>query len=346
MMFNLKKLWETFRAYSVDEEPRKLVAVFGARGTIGRTLVHGMRKLGYQVSEYDKEYDIQDPHVQIGIISSEPDVIISALPYHLNIQAANIAEHCGAHYCDLGGNIDVSKTINDMTVNQCFLTDMGLAPGWINIETENRIATYDGPIESIKMYVGGLPRRDNMGPMRHRLNWSFEGLLNEYTGSCEIIKDGKIEYVDGMSGLKEIGLANEFFEVFNTSGASAHSIKFMLDNKIPNFEYKTLRYPGHHELFQYLNQYLHRFDIEALIPTENFYDIVHMAFTINDVLDYRRTITGNKDGFSAMQICTAYPVCAVVKMMLDDQLPKRHLTFTDIVNKYSIFKENLGLLGL
>ena len=89
-------------------------------------------------------------------------------------------------YCDLGGRVDVSESINEWAGKKAtrpVFTDLGLAPGWVNILAEQGYKELNGPADDthIEMMVGGLPDylESSNNPLCYAVTWSVDGLINE-----------------------------------------------------------------------------------------------------------------------------------------------------------------------
>ena len=162
----------------------------------------------------------------------------------------------GIRYCDLGGRVDVSAEINELakTATAPVFTDLGLAPGWVNIVAEQGYKrVYDAT--DVRMMVGGIPLNRPRGPLKYFMTWSMDGLLNEYRDDCEILVNGEIKTVSGLSQVEVVDpewSGCVALEAFCTSGGAAHTIKSMQKRNVKNCVYKTLRWIGHHELIYFL----------------------------------------------------------------------------------------------
>ena len=189
------------------------------------------------------------------------DAVISSLPYHQNLL---LARHCiekNINYFDLGGNIDSSKAINRYALHntqKCVMTDLGLAPGWVNIIAEyiyQEYVAYNQLIPNdISMMVGGLPQYPN-NTLKYACTWSFDGLVNEYKDNCIVLKNGVTQIVKGMDGYQFPIHGHDTLgplEAFYTSGGAAHTITTMEQRGVKNCSYKTMRYPGHHRIVNFL----------------------------------------------------------------------------------------------
>lgn len=158
----------------------KQATIFGA-GMMGTPIAWAMQKMGYDVLLLDPDEDAldqacdklpteriaygagnlsnqaPDPTWGVGIDwDRNPDVVISAVPYHVTAEVAKACFENGIPYCDLGGNPDVSTNIHAMSKRYktpCF-TDLGCAPGLANIILESM---YVEGASKARIMVGGLP---------------------------------------------------------------------------------------------------------------------------------------------------------------------------------------------
>jgi lysine 6-dehydrogenase len=184
------------------------------------------------------------------------DAVISAAPYSLNLQVTLAAIEAGTHMCDLGGSNDIlnqqlalgNEAIQrDVTI----VPNCGLAPGLINILAMEGFRRFDR-VDSIRLRVGGLPQNPRP-PLFYQITFSVEGLINEYLESVDVIRAGRLGKADPLSDLEDITFPPPFgtLEAFNTSGGIS-SLPKLLDGKVNNLDYKTIRYRGHCEKFKTL----------------------------------------------------------------------------------------------
>ena len=154
-------------------------------GRMGTAIAYAMDRLGFHVVGMDtnpeaannipQKVNLEDgttPRNEFFIVDGaddickgiegqeKPDVVISSLPYH---QTEIVGKWCidnGVRYCDLGGRVDVSESINDYAKEKAtkpIMTDLGLAPGWVNILAEQGYSQINAQVDKIEMMVGGLP---------------------------------------------------------------------------------------------------------------------------------------------------------------------------------------------
>lgn len=331
---------------------------------MGRAIGFAMKHFKHDVSIVETNTDCIDSFIELNgdckvfshwsQIEDKPDVLISSLPYHAILDAAVWAIDNGIRYCDLGGSVPVSATVKELAANKAtrpVLTDLGLAPGWINIMGEEMYRLMPG-MDSLSMMVGGIPSDNNRkDPLNYMATWSTDGLLNEYMDDCEILVDGEKKIVPGMSGLENIVINGMEFECFYTSGAISHSIPVMDKRGIKNCCYKTIRWRGHCSLMKYLLEAFEtepnvesglNVDVESIKKILNYShqmhqkDMIVMKVEANRKDEKDETISKTRiihasDKFTAMQIATAFPIASVAHFMAKGSIDNiKQATYSDI----------------
>jgi saccharopine dehydrogenase-like NADP-dependent oxidoreductase len=298
----------------------------------------GYRVLAIQCDEYNPDYSAL----------SSCDIVISALPYHQNEKLARYCINQNIPYCDLGGHMSTSNSINDYAKNKgsVVMTDLGLAPGWVNILAEHGYNSSRDLPETVEMMVGGLPANPN-NYLKYSCTWSHDGLINEYKDQCEVLINGFNTLAAGMSGLVDIDTSLGPMEAFYTSGGASHTIGTMQKRGVNNCHYKTIRHKGHCEVMKFLIEEcgLSNEDLSGLLnkacpPAD---DLVIIKAKV-DKWEEEKIIRCNKK-FSAMQMATAFPV-SVVATMIANHVGHTYrtgpLAYKDI--SYDIFEQNLDFL--
>lgn len=310
------------------------VAILGY-GRIGKAIHHFLEELKTDcvIDKYDKEYspNIDHPLTTLAL-RRKYDLVISSMPYFENEYWAKEFIDAGSVWLDLGGHVGTSKNINDYArLRGCNFvgTDLGLAPGLINIYLEKFVKESKEPVKQAMIAVGGIPavlnRNGNL--LRYGITWSVDGLLNEYFDDCQIIKDGKICTVPGMSGLGFIlDSGYSILECFHTSGGASHSIKSMMAKGLLDFSYKTIRYPGHCQTVQLLRKHtdVRKVLIEECPPQK---DRVVLYCELNGTMELIKSIEAKPD-MSAMQIATAKPVAHIIDGLLKKTIRPKNLIMT------------------
>ncbi|MGN7477030.1 saccharopine dehydrogenase family protein [Solibacillus silvestris] len=183
------------------------------------------------------------------------DVVVNALFYTFNERVAKAAIDAGVHAVDLGGHIGgITESIlqlNDLAAEKgvTIIPDLGVAPGMVNILTGYGATKLD-KVESIKLYVGGIPTEPKP-PLHYTRVFSLDGVFDHYTEPSKMIQKGILSEVESLTGIEPIYF-DEFgvLEAFYTSGGISTLYKTFPDVK--TLEYKTIRYKGHAEQFKLL----------------------------------------------------------------------------------------------
>ena len=330
-----------------------MVALVLGAGKMGRAICHAMLRLGANVSVVDRDIEmiretikfcdgkltgeVVDDNLSDILDAHTPDVVISSLPYFANKEASRAVIDKGINWCDLGGRVDVSEWTNDYATENAtarVFTDLGLAPGWVNIMAEEGARQIHRQVDDVEIAVGGLPAEDTGdNPLNYKITWSVDGLINEYKDDCIALKDGEIAVVKGMDGLEQISLncsddESIQFEKFYTSGGASHTIDSMKARGVKNCSYKTIRYAGHCNIVKYLifdcgldDEELQKIFESCGVASK---DVVLMTAKVKggDVTWYKENAVFSDDKFSAMQKCTAYPISAVAYLMATGRFDK------------------------
>lgn len=326
-----------------------MTAVILGLGRMGQCVAFALDKLGYNIvcadvvpNEYKlkgliKKYkfaQLKTPAAFKKIIrDAEPNIVVSSLPYH---QLLPVAKYCitnDIRYCDLGGRVDVSEEINQFAREKAtkpVFTDLGLAPGWINIVAEHLTKSMPTP-DSVKMYVGGLPTIKN-NLMNYLVTWSIDGLINEYVDDCLVLRNGKLVTVPGMDGLELVNTDLGQLEAFFTSGGAAHTLTSLKNRGVKNCSYKTFRYPGHIDIVKFLhkdceldNDSMKRIFEKGCSGDKNDTDLVILRSEVasGDTTKIFEKIVHSCSNFSAMQRATAFSISTVASLMGAGAFDKR-----------------------
>ena len=324
-------------------------AIVVGAGQMGRAIAHGLNHLGHNVTVADVNYksleEISGKNFALvhtkeygndRTYLNDYDVVVSAMPYHQNW---HVAKHCvdnGIRYCDLGGSVPVSQTINTYAEENAsvpIITDIGLAPGWINIIAEQECLRPSSVPTTVGMRVGGLPIDRESNTLRYSCTWSYDGLINEYKDDCIILKNGEEHVVKGLDGLDSINTPIGILESFFTSGGAAHSISTLKDLGVKNCYYKTFRYPGHRDYVSFLLRDCEASDdmvveiFKRICPPAD--DLVIMGVYLDDRAIEK--VVYHDDEFSAMQKATAFPVASIAAILGEGEMDgKRSLGYSDI----------------
>lgn len=329
------------------------IALLGA-GHIGQTVARLLHATGdYRVTVFDKNREALAKLEAEGMATRAlagpsiadlfpelrgQQVVVNALPYHLAIPAARMAAEAGCHYFDLTEDVAATREIKKIAqgARTAFMPQCGLAPGFIGIVAHHMTQSFDA-LHHVKMRVGALPEFPT-NALKYNLTWSVDGLINEYCHPCEAIHDGQLIQALPLEGLEHFSLDGIEYEAFNTSGGLG-TLCETLAGRVRNLDYKTVRYPGHRNLMQFLLR-----DLQLHSEPSTLKDILRrsMPATMQDVVLVFVTVSGMKNGtllqevfarkifaepggdrpLSAIQITTAAGVCAAVDLFRSERLPQ------------------------
>ena len=301
----------------------------------------GSGNIGWALKQLLKEdYDIKQGDITDGFDASDinqvktflhgVDAVISAGPYAVNKNIAQIAAEESIGYFDLTEDVETTDFIKELKSESILMPQCGLAPGAINICAASMMEEFD-EVKEVLMRVGALPRFTT-NEMSYYLSWSTNGLINEYCNEADAIYEGKPIKVMPLEGAEKLVIEGESFEAFNTSGGCATMCETYAD-KVENLTYKTIRYPGHLNHMKFLFNDLHLkknkdileklFDKE--VPrTKNdliifFVKVIGLIDGVLQEKTYLRKIYGD-ERFSAIQLTTASGACSALKMFLDGKI--------------------------
>jgi lysine 6-dehydrogenase len=120
------------------------------------------------------------------------NTVISAVPYYYNLQITKAAIASKTNMCDLGGNTDiVMEQLNLHSLAKeadiSIIPDCGQVPGMGTTLCVYAMSLLDKP-EEVYMWDGGLPQIPR-SPFNYLLTFNIEGLINEYYGTTEFLRD-------------------------------------------------------------------------------------------------------------------------------------------------------------
>lgn len=323
-------------------------------GKIGRTICDMLKTTGrYEVSvgEFDGialaeaaakgakaiKVNVSD-HGSLSAALKGHDIVINALPHHLNVAVSTCAAENKVNYFDLSEDVGSTRHIKMLAskASTVLMPQCGLAPGFIAIAAYDLIRKFD-KVKDVMCRVGALPIYPT-NALKYNLTWSTDGLINEYCMPCEAIHDGQMREVLPLEGLENFSLDGVEYECFNTSGGIG-TLCDTLMGKVENLNYKTIRYPGHCAIARLLinelglgnKRAILKDVLEASIPM-TMQDEVIVFVSVRGWKgkhlvqeNFLRQVYGCEMGGelrSAIQITTAAGICGAVDMFAQGKLPK------------------------
>ena len=260
--------------------------------------------------------------------------VVSALTYRQNPTVARVALDAGVSYFDLTEDRDTTMLVRELATQavpgQVFVSQCGLAPGFVGILAFHLTQWFE-KLDSVRMRVGALSQFPT-NAMGYHLTWSTDGLINEYCNRCAAIVDGELTEVSPLEGLEQFTLDGVRYEAFNTSGGVG-TLGETFAGRCRELNYRTIRYPGHHDLMKFLLTDLRLADRRDLLR-----DVLESAIpmTFQDVVVVFCTVTGWRRGqvierseayriypkeiggeiWGAIQVTTAAGLCAVLDLFM------------------------------
>lgn len=322
------------------------VAVFGL-GKVGELVAVMLGESGFKVIGYDSaprddlDFEVRALDVQDDAALREGlrgvDAIISCLPYHLNEAVAEAAAATGVHYFDLTEDVPTTNRVIELAdgADVAFAPQCGLAPGLIGIIGASIAKTFD-EIRSIELKVGALPQNPT-GLLGYAINWSPEGVVNEYLNDCEVLRSGNRQMVPAMTEKERVVIGGIELEAALTSGGLGTMCQ-TYEGDVHRLDYKTLRYPGHFDQMHFLFDELNLRDQPELVgqmliaskpPVNDDIVYIHAAvegvkagqpFRENYVRGYKPIDISGRI-WRAISWTTAASAVSVVELVADGVLP-------------------------
>ena len=327
----------------------KSVAVLGL-GKVGALAAELLVEAGFAVTGYDADPKLAHDRHEVAALDvtdkaalktalSNADAVLSCLPFFLNTPIAQIAHELGIHYFDLTEDVPTTQAILELaeTSKGLMAPQCGLAPGFVGIVAADLIEQLND-CRSCKLRVGALPQHPT-GLMGYSFNWSPEGVVNEYLNDCEVLENGEHKWVSPMEWIEKIVIGGVELEAFTTSGGLGTMCETYF-GRVPNIDYKTMRYPGHVQLMNFFFHELLMRErkkdageilVNAKPPVDEDVVYIHVSAegTIDGALKRHEFVRALKPvdiagkPRTAIAWTTASSVAAVIEMVRDGDLPQR-----------------------
>ena len=294
------------------------------------------------ILKLEVERDIPQLTAELRLLShTRRAAVLSACSFDVNRLIALAALESGVSYFDLTEDVETTRCVRELASQavegQIFMPQCGLAPGFIGILGASMMSRFDR-LDSLRMRVGALPEYPHNQLMYH-LTWSTDGVINEYCKPCEVIHRGRRQEVLALDGLERFAIDGVEYEAFNTSGGLG-TLCETLEAKVNELNYKTVRYPGHHYLMDFLINGLRMGDtLETQRQLGRIFDRA-IPMTTQDVVLALCAASGWRQGlytgetnsrkiyhqqvggehWSAIQVTTAAAACVVVDLLREEKL--------------------------
>ena len=174
---------------------------------------------------------------------------VSAVPYYFNLGIARAAIAAGTSLTDLGGKTSIvfEELALDAEAREAGVTvvpDCGMVPGLGTSVCMAAMELVEKPSD-VYLWDGGLPQQPRE-PWNYVLTFHFEGLINEYSGTTEFLREGRLVEVPCFEELEYVDFPAPIgrLEAFTTAGGTSSAPRTFF-GRLRTYQNKTLRYPGH-----------------------------------------------------------------------------------------------------
>lgn len=280
------------------------------------------------------------------------DCVLSCIPYWMHPKVAKVAVESKTNMVDLGGNTDITHETLAFgeaaaEAGLTLIPDTGLAPGLVNSLGLWVIEHLD-VAESVKLYCGVLPQNP-VPPLNYKLTFNVEGLVTEYDFQAVTLRNGDIHMVDTLTELEDLHIESLGpMEAFVTSGGSS-TAPYTLKGRVTNYDYKTIRFPGHCQFMKLFKDSGLWGDQEVVVkgaavkPRELWYKVFGdylETFKDKDMCAIRAVGIGTKDGqpktlqidildkqcettgFTSMERLTGFSMAIYAREVAEGRTPK------------------------
>ncbi len=320
-------------------------------GLVGRTIAEDLSK-EYKVKVLDSSEEnlsrlsqgierVKGSALDFSLLSEltkDVDIICGALPGNIGYEVARKILSLGKKYCDISFMPEDFLELNEVAkkTKTTAVFDMGVAPGISNLLVGRGMHALK-EVESVKIYVGGLPEKP-LPPFNYKAVFSPYDVLEEYTRPARYIQDGKLVEGEALSGLEYFEFPNVgLLEAFYTDGLRS----LLKTIKANNMEEKTLRYPGHAMIMKALremkllsDEYRELtakllFPLWEMKPEEGDRDITIMWVKVEGKGENGERITfewelfdrfDEESGVHSMARTTAFPCAIVARLIAEGEI--------------------------
>ena len=253
-----------------------------------------LRQLKKTTKVSAREFNVTNKVKFIRLIKSF-DVIVGALPAAMGFYTMDCALRAGVDLVDLSYSPEDPFLLHERAEQEGIriVPDAGFSPGLSNILIGETYQEFKG-IDNLRILVGGIPQKPEP-PFNYHVTWSLADVIEEYARPSKIVKNREMVTVQALSGVEEFSMPKiGRLECFYTDG-----LRTLLKTlkHVKNMEEKTIRYPGHAQLFKTL--------IDCGFLSEQSVRYRKRLVNIKDVnIEYLRNILrgGNKEDLSILII--------------------------------------------
>ncbi len=338
---------------------------------------------GYDASIKCRSLDAADMAAIEHLMAEKPDVAIDLLPPEFIDNVAEAALKHGVHLVNTFYIIPSVEQLADRAkaAEVTILPEFGMDPGIDLVLLGEAVRSLD-KINEIVTYGSGIPAPEAAdNPLRYKVSWTFEGVLNSYNQPASIIRDGRAVRIEaaeifdpGSIHEIEIGELGQL-EAFPNEDATRYANLLGLKvEQLTHLGRYTLRWPGHAAFWRTLAR-LHLLDDEPVVMDGHLVDKKRfLASVLEPQLRYApgevdlgilridvKGVKGDKTrrivyevidrrdpqtGFSAMSRLVGFTASIGAQLIAGGIISKRGVLSPANDFPYMILKEELGKRGI
>jgi saccharopine dehydrogenase-like NADP-dependent oxidoreductase len=233
-----------------------------------------------------RSLDLKDSH-SFDTLLSEGDIIVAAGADYECLPLASVALRNRCYYLDFNESASSAGSILKLEGNgiSALIPSCGFSPGL----QAALIADFTAGIKEsfdLNVYAGVIPK-EKTNRLGYGLVTNVEGLLQEYLSKALIKESGIWRVTEPLSLKETIAIEGEVFEAF-TTGGTTNGLPHAVAERVYNYTYRTLRYPGHLDYIKFLLEdlklneqpySLSRLLRNGLSPIEHDQAILHLSAT-------------------------------------------------------------------
>jgi lysine 6-dehydrogenase len=316
--------------------------------------------------------DVEDENQRMEVMEGK-DVALCALLHEQSLISLDAAVANGVHYIDLVGEAPLERMKYDSRAKEkgiAVISGLGVSPGITNVCVGRAVHLLDEAEKAI-VGVGGVPVEANP-PLNYRIVYAVESLLGLYERDVLILRDGRIERVEPLTGLEKIAFEDPFSEMewFYTDGLN--SMTYTLQGKILDLAEKTIRHGGHVAGIQTLKEcgFFSREPVEVdgqkVAPRRLLEVVLDERIRLGEEQDatlLRIEVSGKKEGkpvrhifemvdyfdtekqYTSMGKTTSFPASIGAQMIMSGKIEQRGVLFPENVFDGDLYDPFMGELA-
>lgn len=217
-----------------------------------------IQKKGYSKTKTIKLDVLREKDLPMAFSSRDINVVICMLPIELALTVARAALDAGIPFVSSNYTYDLIQ-LDDLAKEKkgIILPEMGLDPG-IDLILGRLAADQLDTIHGLNSYGGGVPALEvaDDSPIRYKISWIFDRVLDVYVREARLIKNGKLSVVPGHEIFKEENIHEITFPGIGAleaypNGDSERYVKiFGLGDELKEMGRFALRWTGHSQFWR------------------------------------------------------------------------------------------------